>query len=109
MGLGVKSKHVYSFKELSLDLIGVLQPVSFAKFTNLHRLDYPSLYEFPSDQDELTFSILFGPLSLCKSQASIPVGFQHCSTNTGFDLLCRFQFRFSTVVENFNETPPKNK
>jgi len=102
MGLGVRSKHLYSFRELSLDLVGILEPVDFAKFSHLHRLGYSSLYEFPNDQDELTFSVLFGPLALCNSYAGCSVGFQHCSI-AGLDLLCQFKFQFGTVVEEFGE------
>mmetsp|Transcript_11601 Transcript_11601/g.17431 ORF Transcript_11601/g.17431 Transcript_11601/m.17431 type:complete len:279 (+) Transcript_11601:24-860(+) len=101
MGLGVRSKFQSTFEELSLDLLGILEPLSFAKFSHLHRMGYQSLYEFPNDEDELTFAVLFGPLALCNSQAGVQAGFEHSSV-TGSDLLCRVTFTFDILVEEFD-------
>lgn len=103
MGLGIRSTRESSFSDISEDLFGFLEIIQFGTFTTLFNRQYPSLYEFEDDQDDLQFAVLYGPLSLCNSQADNSVGFEHFHIN-GMDLLTRVSFRFGVIIEEFDES-----
>ena len=100
MGVGIVISSPCSFNDICEALLGLLEPVSYTKFDYLHALGYPSLYEFVDDEEDQTFSVLFGPLALCNSSFQSQFAFEHFHIN-GFDLLACFTYDYGEVVEEF--------
>ena len=112
MGLGVRAKgNNVTLDNILSDLPGMLEYITQDMWNELVKLQYPSLYMYQDIENgdidsDITYCILYGPLSLVNHNESSEVGFAHYD-NIMNTLLWQMKCECNTITwheVNFNNT-----